>query len=121
MNLNQLTAIKIREKRQQAVFTAEAVAKDLGISKAAYSQMENGHTEITLTRIEAVANVYHLPASEFIPLTKINPQIEKSDHYNTNTGDHFDFFADTESRLQEIVNNLNAISEEIHIVSEENK
>jgi len=40
MNINQLTAIKIKELRIKTGLTAEAVAGILEISHGAYSQME---------------------------------------------------------------------------------
>lgn len=51
MNINQKTALKIKNTRENIGLTAESVAMDLGISKSAYSQLENGHTEISINRL----------------------------------------------------------------------
>lgn len=75
MNINQLTASKIREVRNRIGYTAEAMASSLGISKSAYSQLENGRIEITLTRIEAIANIFQVPMSELIPNIQTNYNI----------------------------------------------
>jgi transcriptional regulator with XRE-family HTH domain len=111
MNLNQLTASKIKDIRRNLGFTTEAMAKDLGISKTAYSQMENGKVEITLSRIEMIAGICNIPVTEIIPVTSPNQQvINGSGNYNsaaTHNGDN-NFFADAEDKLQSIVDNLNA-------------
>jgi len=111
MNLNELTASKIRGLRRNLGYTTEAMAKDLGISKTAYSQMENGRVEITLSRIEMIANICNIPISDIIPVADSNHQISNGsgDNYNatTNTVNN-NFFADTEDKLQSIVDNLTA-------------
>jgi transcriptional regulator with XRE-family HTH domain len=67
MNINELTAIKIKELRRSIGFSAESVASDLGISKTALSQLENGKVEITLTRLESLSKVFNIPLENFLP------------------------------------------------------
>ncbi len=73
MNINQLTANKIKELRLKAGLTADAVAQSLHITRGAYSQMETGKTAITLTRLEALAVIFNVSVSEIIPVSN-NPQ-----------------------------------------------
>lgn len=120
MNINQLAASKIKEVRNRVGYTAEAMANGLGISKTAYSQLENGHTEITLTRIEAIAGVCGVPMQELIPNTSSNYQISNGsgDNYNANNNSvNNNFFAEsTEDKLQSLIDSLqqtvNAIKQE---------
>lgn len=111
MDLNALTASKIKELRHNLGYTVEAMAKDLGISKTAYSQMENGHVEITLARIEMIANICNIPVSDIIPVASTNHQVSNGNggNYNgtTNTVSN-NFFADTQDKLQAIIDSLNA-------------
>lgn len=67
MNINELTANKIKELRRSIGFSAESVASDLGISKTALSQLENGKVEITLTRLESLSKVFNIPLENFLP------------------------------------------------------
>lgn len=119
MKINQLTASKIKEVRNRVGYTAEAMANGLGISKTAYSQLENGHTEITLTRIEAIAGVCGVPMQELIPDISSNYQISNGNagNYNTNNTVTNNFFAEsTEDKLQSLIDSLqqtvNAIKQE---------
>lgn len=82
MNINQLTASRIKEIRNEKGLTAEAVAKELQISKAAYSHLENGKVEITLNRVETLAQVFNVSISQIIPTVTTNTQI-----FNGNGGD----------------------------------
>lgn len=45
--------------------TLETLAKDLGVSKAAMSQLENGHTEITMNKIHTISQILKVPVREF--------------------------------------------------------
>ncbi len=108
MNINQITASKIKEVRSRIGYTAEAMANSLGISRTAYSQLENGHTEITLTRIEAIAEICAVPMSELIPNINSNYQVSNGsgDNYNTSNTVNNNFFDNTEDKLKSIVESL---------------
>lgn len=67
MDLNKLSAAKIREIRLGLGITAESVANDLGIAKANYSRLENGKVEISLNRIEALSKIFKVPLQSFLP------------------------------------------------------
>lgn len=66
MNVNQLLASRIRHFRLLKNITLESLAKDLGVSKAAMSQLENGHTEITMNKINAISQILKVPLREFL-------------------------------------------------------
>lgn len=55
MDINTLTAVRVKETRLKQGLSAEAVAMELGLSKSSYSRLENGQTEITLVKIEALS------------------------------------------------------------------
>lgn len=110
MNINQLTASKIKEVRNRTGYTAEAMANSLGISKTAYSQLENGHVEITLTRVEAIAEICAVPMQELIPNINSNYQVSNGSggnyHTNTNQTVNNNFFANPEDKLQAVIDSL---------------
>lgn len=103
MNINHLTASRIREIRTEKGFTSEAVAKELKISKTAYSNLENGKVEITLNRIEKLAQIFNISVSEFIPAETHNTQVfngNGGESTNTNTSHTFiNIFSGTEENL----------------------
>lgn len=74
-----------KELRKNLGFKVEAVAKDLGISKTAYSQLENGHVEITLNKIEAIANIYKVTIAELVPSIGTN-YYASNGSFSTNHG-----------------------------------
>lgn len=77
MDVNQLTAIKIKQLREEMGLKAENIAHELGISKAAMSQLENGHTEISITRLNKISAILGVPLETFLPNTSQNIQINK--------------------------------------------
>jgi len=114
MNLNNLTASRIRDLRKDKGYTIDAVARDLGISRTSYSQMENGHVEITLNRLEAVANFYKVPVTDILPSNNIQYEINNGNGGHINTGNTVNnFFANTEEKLQFIADNLLSALEEM--------
>lgn len=67
MDLNQLSAAKIKEIRMGLGLTSESVANQLGIAKANYSRLENGKVEISLNRLEALSRIFKIPLHAFLP------------------------------------------------------
>ncbi|WP_129020666.1 helix-turn-helix domain-containing protein [Edaphocola flava] len=110
MNINQLTASKIKEIRIKNGLTAEAVAQALQISRGSYSQLENGHVEITINRVQLLSEIFNVPLGEIIPSTTTYHQSYNNNnggvngnHNSTNTLNNF--FADKEnmSKFAEII------------------
>lgn len=77
MNINQKTALKIKNTRENIGLTAESVAMDLGISKSAYSQLENGHTEISINRLQQISTILKIPMETLLPQNQQPIQINK--------------------------------------------
>lgn len=85
MDLNELTAAKIKELRKELGISAEAMATDLGMSKTAFSQLENGKVDITLKRVEAISKVYNFPVAAIIPSLNTVTQISNGSGANVST------------------------------------
>lgn len=66
MNLNDTTASRVKAKREEANLKQEELAKMLGISTSAYSRLETGESEISLNKLEKIANALNLKPSDFI-------------------------------------------------------
>jgi transcriptional regulator with XRE-family HTH domain len=66
MEINALTAIKIKELRNIQGIKAKAMASELGISEGTYSQLENGKVEITVSRLKQLSEILNQPISAFL-------------------------------------------------------
>lgn len=66
MDYKELVSIEIKEARIELSYSAEEVAKALNISKATYSNWENGKAEITVAKLELIGKVLKKPISYFI-------------------------------------------------------
>jgi transcriptional regulator with XRE-family HTH domain len=111
MNINNLTAIKIKELRLAQNKSAESIAKALDVSKAAYSQLENGHTELTLTRIEALNKIFEVPLNKLLPNIGGVSQSDTVNNNNIVGGENNtvnNYYSTPEEKLQHIADNLNA-------------
>lgn len=75
MNLTNTLPEKIRQKRLQKGLSQENMADSLGISTTAYGDLERGRTEITLPRIERIAEVLDTSLAEFLETApKVNSE-----------------------------------------------
>jgi transcriptional regulator with XRE-family HTH domain len=66
MNLNNKTALKIKEARESKNISQTALAKELSISGSAYSRLENGEVQITLNILELLAEKLDLQVVELL-------------------------------------------------------
>jgi transcriptional regulator with XRE-family HTH domain len=72
MNINNLTAAKIKEIRTQKGLSSETVATQLGKDKSNYSKLENGRVEITISTIDSLSKIFNVPLIDLLPVTKGN-------------------------------------------------
>jgi transcriptional regulator with XRE-family HTH domain len=56
----------LRQAREQAGFSLEKAAECIGISGASFSRMENGLSRVTMDRLEMLAALYQVSASELV-------------------------------------------------------
>lgn len=66
MDINSLTANKIKELRLDTGKSQDEISKEMGLSKSAYERLENGKIDINLKSLELVAKYYNLNVSELI-------------------------------------------------------
>lgn len=84
MNMNELIASKIKETRVELGYSCEYMANKLGISKGAYSNMENGKIEISITRLELLSKAFQIPIETFLPNNNSVTQISNGSGNNIN-------------------------------------
>ncbi len=75
MNINQKTASKIKELRNQANLSQKVIAEELGIKESTYGRIENGYTELTVTNLFRIAELLDADVGELLGLrasTRIN-------------------------------------------------
>ncbi len=56
---------KLRQIRMRSQLTQQNVADDVGISATAYSKMENGKTDFSVTRLTQFANLFKVYLPDF--------------------------------------------------------
>lgn len=81
-DINQLTALKIKEGRNARGMTCQAIAGDLGITISSYSSLENGKVQITLDRFLQLVKVLVTPLIALLPV-----HVEGS-NFNISHGDY---------------------------------
>ncbi len=100
MNLTQKIGNKLRLLRTEKGLRQEDMAEKLSLSVSAYAKLERGETDITLSRIEQIAEFYGLKALEMINMEK------KSDFAFTNNQNNSNIyqgsFATVPNILEEI-------------------
>jgi transcriptional regulator with XRE-family HTH domain len=66
MDINTQTANKIKEIRTSLGITAKAMATELGIAETNYSLLEKGKVQLTLLKLQSVAEILKVPLTTFI-------------------------------------------------------
>ena len=86
MNTNQLTANRIKEERIKLNYAQQAVADYLGMDISNYSRLENWKLEITISKLEAIAEFFKIPVVVLIPNgTTSNITINNGSYGNNNS------------------------------------
>ncbi|NOT38711.1 MAG: helix-turn-helix transcriptional regulator, partial [Saprospiraceae bacterium] len=68
--------LKIRLKRESLRFTQEAVAAELDLTTKSYSNLENGRTELSITRLLSIAKLLNISPEEFFVSNNSNQSFE---------------------------------------------
>jgi transcriptional regulator with XRE-family HTH domain len=66
MDVNSLTANKIKDLRLDTGKSQADIAKELGLSASAYLRLENGQVDINLKTVERIAEFYQISIGEVI-------------------------------------------------------
>lgn len=100
MDKNSLIAYKIKEIRKSSGFSAEYVANQLGISKGAYSNLENGKVEVTINKIYMLADILNKSIFDFIfEPSKVNQINYGSNCQNINCNNFYNRVHDEVNKL----------------------
>ena len=104
MNTNQLTANRIKEERIKLNYAQQAVADYLGMDISNYSRLENGKLEITISKLEAIAEFFKIPVVVLIPNgTTSNITINNGSYGNNSTMVHNYSDADIQKSLKMVI------------------
>jgi transcriptional regulator with XRE-family HTH domain len=106
MEINSIVASKIREIRKELDWSSESVAMKLGITKGAYSNLENGKVEVTVAKIEILSKIFNKPMASFLPNIGSVTQINNGEGNNVNCVTYND------NKNTELINNLEKIIQE---------
>mgnify|MGYP001109505433 CR=1 FL=1 len=66
MNVNSLTAQKLRSLREDSGMSQEELSKELKLSPSQIGRIENAKIEITLNQLQLYSDYYHRPIIELI-------------------------------------------------------
>lgn len=75
---NKTIGKNIRTFRHQHGWSQEDVATRLGISIPAFSKIETGVTDINLSRLEQIANIYEIEVAQLLSLDMEEEEIQPS-------------------------------------------
>jgi transcriptional regulator with XRE-family HTH domain len=108
MKLHQKVAMKIQEARKELGYSAEYVANKLNIAASTYSNWENGNTELSISKIEQIAEFFNKPISYFLDIQATVVQINHGEHGSNIKNQHN--HADKET-MQLIAKSIQLLSE----------
>lgn len=77
-NKNEVFGKRLKLLRDKTGKSQEAIAKDIGISRARYSHYENNHVEPDMTLIRQLAKVYNVTTDFLLGITD-NPNKDEDD------------------------------------------
>ena len=107
MNTNQLTAIRIKEERTRLNYSQQAIADHLRMDISTYSRLENGKIEITIAKLEAIAEFFKVPVVVLMPNHMVsNITINNGSYGNNNSSTMIHNYSD-----QEMQNSLKLVVE----------
>jgi len=74
-------ATRIKNARQIASLSQDAMAEELSLSKAAYSKLERGVTALTVDRLQQIAEVLNMDIREFFEtdVRRGNPHMHENE------------------------------------------
>ncbi len=98
MDINTLTALRIKEVRTQSGLTSQSVADDLGITIGSYSALENGKVAITIERLHQLSGIFNIPVSAMIPGSFNNQTINVSHGSHAINASTYNSFADKNAK-----------------------
>ena len=78
-DINKLTGYRIQEIRKAKGKKASHMAEILGISESAYSQTENGKSQITIARLYNIAEALDISINDLLPQSISQLQADKND------------------------------------------
>lgn len=103
LSLSQKIGNKFRLLRTEKGLRQEDMAEKLSISVSAYAKLERGETDITLSRIEKIANLYGLKPTEMI---NVENKTDFSFNNNQNNSHVYQNSCNNPANLSEEINLL---------------
>ena len=67
LDLKNIIAIRVKEKRKQLKMNQEEVAKQFGIVQNGISRIENGYKLISIGTLEKLCKIFHCKSSDILP------------------------------------------------------
>lgn len=99
---------KIKTIREMKNFTQEYMAKELSISQVAYSKIENEESDITIQRLEKIAEVLGIPAPAIMAFD------EKAIFNISNSSfSYFNYGTNIYNNLQQMNDRIRALEDEL--------
>ena len=80
-DLKKLVGQKLQLLRQEKNISQEEMSERLNLSLSAYRKIEYGDTDITLTRLNKIAEIFDMPAMELFSRIDGNTQFNNCQHF----------------------------------------
>ena len=80
-DLKKLVGQKLQLLRQEKNISREEMSERLNLSLSAYRKIEYGDTDITLTRLNKIAEIFVMPAMELVSRIDGNTQFNNCQHF----------------------------------------
>lgn len=81
---------KIREMREKENWTQEYMAEQLGMSENGYAKIERGESNLSLKRLQQIADIFEVESAELLKRTIgcfVNENGSNSNNYYSKVGD----------------------------------
>lgn len=122
------TQDNIRELRENQNWTQEEMAEKLGMSKNGYAKIERGESDVTLSRLEQIANIFNINISDIIKTNDKNLAVVIGDGDNNVQNNYNSYQSDIEKLeliiqhkdvlLQQKENEIQALKQIIQLLQE---
>jgi transcriptional regulator with XRE-family HTH domain len=106
---NKSVGKNIRAFRHQHGWSQEDIANRLGISIPAFSKIETGVTDVNLSRLEQIANIYEISVVQLLA-----PETEQTEQKPTHLNNVQRKLMDRESEIANLQRKVIELYEELH-------
>ena len=115
MSYNKEIAERVRKMREFKGFSQDNLAHDLGLSLRQYQRLEKGEQEISISKLELIANILKVSPLEIFG---INDKYIIENCNNSGVGEHFTVNNVSEQLIRSYEDHILSLKKEIDLLTE---